>query len=108
MRHLQFRLYGADKRVLEIYQLLDEIGFSGDHHFGARGRRRRASIGDEISDGKIDLMANRGNNRNRRSKDRPRYDLLIEGPQRSEEHTSELQSHHDLVCRLLLEKKKKN
>src|SRR5437667_9301948 len=30
-------------------------------------------------------------------------DLAI---QRSEEHTSELQSHHDLVCRLLLEKKK--
>src|SRR5437667_316284 len=25
---------------------------------------------------------------------------------RSEEHTSELQSHHDLVCRLLLEKKR--
>src|SRR5437773_12462812 len=32
---------------------------------------------------------------------RPRTD-------RSEEHTSELQSHHDLVCRLLLEKKKNN
>src|SRR5215204_6446019 len=30
------------------------------------------------------------------------------GPDRSEEHTSELQSHSDLVCRLLLEKKKKN
>src|SRR5947207_7314381 len=28
-------------------------------------------------------------------------------PIRSEEHTSELQSHSDLVCRLLLEKKKK-
>src|SRR5215468_2468793 len=28
------------------------------------------------------------------------------GDRRSEEHTSELQSHHDLVCRLLLEKKK--
>src|SRR5699024_11498435 len=28
--------------------------------------------------------------------------------QRSEEHTSELQSRFDLVCRLLLEKKKKN
>src|SRR5215211_9447976 len=27
---------------------------------------------------------------------------------RSEEHTSELQSHSDLVCRLLLEKKKHN
>src|SRR5438034_8352932 len=32
-------------------------------------------------------------------------DLIQE---RSEEHTSELQSHSDLVCRLLLEKKKKN
>src|SRR5438132_7843623 len=29
------------------------------------------------------------------------------GLERSEEHTSELQSHSDLVCRLLLEKKKK-
>src|SRR5437588_4397364 len=29
-----------------------------------------------------------------------------EGELRSEEHTSELQSHSDLVCRLLLEKKK--
>src|SRR6266700_5458381 len=29
-------------------------------------------------------------------------------PQRSEEHTSELQSRENLVCRLLLEKKKKN
>src|SRR5262252_7902316 len=29
------------------------------------------------------------------------------GSWRSEEHTSELQSHSDLVCRLLLEKKKK-
>src|SRR5437867_6390880 len=29
-----------------------------------------------------------------------------DGPRRSEEHTSELQSPYDLVCRLLLEKKK--
>src|SRR5438034_5432463 len=34
----------------------------------------------------------------------PKKVVLIE---RSEEHTSELQSHSDLVCRLLLEKKKK-
>src|SRR5260370_1811931 len=31
---------------------------------------------------------------------------LVLGPGRSEEHTSELQSHLNLVCRLLLEKKK--
>src|SRR5437588_7029331 len=32
---------------------------------------------------------------------------LLQHDVRSEEHTSELQSHSDLVCRLLLEKKKK-
>src|SRR5436190_16877348 len=33
----------------------------------------------------------------------------VQHPQaRSEEHTSELQSHSDLVCRLLLEKKKEH
>src|SRR5260221_9079295 len=46
-----------------------------------------------------------------RGVDLPRRSVLdiIEGLQntiRSEEHTSELQSHSDLVCRLLLEKKK--
>src|SRR5436190_10108151 len=41
----------------------------------------------------------------RRHRDRPAVALLADD--RSEEHTSELQSHSDLVCRLLLEKKKK-
>src|SRR5438034_7937757 len=36
-----------------------------------------------------------------------RPDRVEEREVRSEEHTSELQSHSDLVCRLLLEKKKK-
>src|SRR5690242_20844334 len=35
-----------------------------------------------------------------------RCGLLCAGGTRSEEHTSELQSHVNLVCRLLLEKKK--
>src|SRR5258706_5334241 len=33
---------------------------------------------------------------------------IVAGGERSEEHTSELQSLTNLVCRLLLEKKKKN
>src|SRR5699024_11585925 len=36
----------------------------------------------------------------------PWYAPLVTGHMRSEEHTSELQSRFDLVCRLLLEKKK--
>src|SRR5437588_10619337 len=34
------------------------------------------------------------------------YAFAVRRRSRSEEHTSELQSHSDLVCRLLLEKKK--
>src|SRR5947207_7995046 len=34
------------------------------------------------------------------------YEVDADELRRSEEHTSELQSHSDLVCRLLLEKKK--
>src|SRR5437667_3419905 len=36
----------------------------------------------------------------------PVIGAIVSHDRRSEEHTSELQSHHDLVCRLLLEKKK--
>src|SRR5437588_6123603 len=43
----------------------------------------------------------RGSGRRDRTAASPRREA------RSEEHTSELQSHSDLVCRLLLEKKKK-
>src|SRR2546430_9756105 len=44
-----------------------------------------------------------------RSRDRPRRPGRLEHlvGHRSEEHTSELQSQSNLVCRLLLEKKKK-
>src|SRR5690349_23714823 len=45
----------------------------------------------------------RGCRRLRRGRDRP----PVGDHDRSEEHTSELQSRRDLVCRLLLEKKKK-
>src|SRR3989475_8263511 len=37
-----------------------------------------------------------------------RFSGAVLGKTRSEEHTSELQSQSNLVCRLLLEKKKKN
>src|SRR5215211_8378360 len=35
------------------------------------------------------------------------HDQFMPGKTRSEEHTSELQSHSEIVCRLMLEKKKK-
>src|SRR5690349_23491346 len=42
----------------------------------------------------------------RKRRSRPLGELR-RGPRRSEEHTSELQSRRELVCRLLLEKKNK-
>src|SRR5690606_40499179 len=51
---------------------------------------------DEISEmSELRQATSRGNN----------YGTLIRGYVRSEEHTSELQSRENLVCRLLLEKK---
>src|SRR5258707_5261232 len=47
----------------------------------------------------------------RKKRMRPRWYNVARNPppeRRSEEHTSELQSRQYLVCRLLLEKKKKN
>src|SRR5689334_23446184 len=41
------------------------------------------------------------------AEDRPRHESSAVPSHRSEEHTSELQSQFHLVCRLLLEKKKK-
>src|SRR5262245_62304750 len=55
-----------------------------------RSRARRRGHEDRAAAGRGDLRA------------RPR----APAPQRSEEHTSELQSLRHLVCRLLLEKKK--
>src|SRR5215510_16095854 len=45
--------------------------------------------------------------RSRPSRHRPRWMMSRRCRTRSEEHTSELQSRGHLVCRLLLEKKKK-
>src|SRR5437867_7155503 len=64
---------------------------------GVRGRRRPTGV-----------QAAQGRRRDRAAVHQAegRGELLL--GERSEEHTSELQSPYDLVCRLLLEKKKKN
>src|SRR2546422_6813908 len=58
-----------------------------------RARGRRASWKDDRRGAAARERTRRGDSRG--------------GPRRSEEHTSELQSRLHLVCRLLLEKKKK-
>src|SRR2546426_8912627 len=70
------------------------------HALGAAGRRGRCSCrsrGRPHAFGGHSLASGRG----------ARFDASGPGRGRSEEHTSELQSPCILVCRLLLEKKKK-
>src|SRR5437868_12314591 len=81
---------------LEAWEELDKLGYDGvgfnEHHTSPYGLMNSPN-----------LLAASAAQRTKNLK------LLIYGNllPRSEEHTSELQSRFDLVCRLLLEKKKK-
>src|SRR3712207_8576711 len=68
-----------------------------------RGRLRR---GGEVAEGGVDVLRALVEHLRRVAQElRERQPgRRVEGPQRSEEHTSELQSRQYLVCRLLLEK----
>src|SRR5260221_2042361 len=64
-----------------------------------------ARVSAHVLSEEVETVCHVRNDRLRRRKFQSSFlqELLDE---RSEEHTSELQSHSDLVCRLLLEKKK--
>src|SRR3712207_8014790 len=68
-------------------------------------RRRRAERGGDRQP-QLPFRADLLRSWHRRRQARPRRQAASGGRQRSEEHTSELQSRQYLVCRLLLEKKK--
>src|SRR5206468_11374954 len=77
-------LFRSEKLKLEINDYLEIL----------RSRARvQAIVKTELSEVKAEFAT-------------PRKTVIIEQEGRSEEHTSELQSRSDLVCRLLLEKKK--
>src|SRR6478672_3979362 len=86
-----------------VWRFMQRLGFSDRERFLRWSRDNPEAFWDEISrEIGIDWF-------------RPYHRILDDsrGPEwtrwfeRSEEHTSELQSRSDLVCRLLLEKKKK-
>src|SRR5882672_12936361 len=67
-------------------------------------RARRSPVVPGAASGALHLDLARLVRRSLRKSDG--QDPRLHRSRRSEEHTSELQSHSDLVCRLLLEKKK--
>src|SRR5947207_7339651 len=76
-----------------LFRSLMSRHYLPDEHIGSRLGSSEEGLG-------VDLLDTR--TLQKQTIERPLSDAV-----RSEEHTSELQSHSDLVCRLLLEKKKK-
>src|SRR5699024_11377895 len=70
-----------------------EVALSGSTIFRRSATRRAGSVSPQFLSSVREICISR-------------LSLLIRRFCRSEEHTSELQSRFDLVCRLLLEKKK--
>src|SRR3712207_7832161 len=68
---------------------------------------RRMEVGSFVSPRAVPQMADTGDVL-KAAKQLEGLECTVLVPNRSEEHTSELQSRQYLVCRLLLEKKKKN
>src|SRR5207248_9684807 len=77
---------------------LRQRGSDEVHDGGRCGEHRRAEQEGGQDHGRQPRRAERDGRRDA-------YDQPCGGERRSEEHTSELQSPYDLVCRLLLEKK---
>src|SRR3712207_6877385 len=90
------------RSTLFPYTTLFRSGRGGDRH-----RDRGEDRGDDEQRGepaeRADAALVRADARVGRGEEEP-----VQREQRSEEHTSELQSRQYLVCRLLLEKKKKS
>src|SRR5437868_9005018 len=90
----------SDTTTTELYTLSlhDALPISADEHQVGEALDVGANVADGSRDAdfRVAIQGRGGGHRRRRNKN-----------QRSEEHTSELQSRFDLVCRLLLEKKKK-
>src|SRR5256886_10451408 len=76
--------------ILDVTQTSEKLGKSAGKDIAAQKATYPAVIGLEASRAEARRLTNAAQNA------------------RSEEHTSELQSQSNLVCRLLLEKKKKN
>src|SRR2546421_10083077 len=92
----------AQGRVRVLFPLdpTDDDFVRGGRTIEVRGRGDREAFYVDDADGAGLVLA-------ARSAAPFKFDGFVRGDHRSEEHTSELQSRSDLVCRLLLEKKKK-
>src|SRR5690606_14009243 len=89
---------------LNNYEIAPTIGMDRDGLLQDRAKRRKHGLPPELRPAKLEDEAANEFHYLRRDSDWVTAELTL----RSEEHTSELQSRENLVCRLRLEKKKAN
>src|SRR5688572_32205733 len=107
----KIRIYYRAPSHVPLWKVMEECGFMEKHGLAMEmgsleGQRKRAAEG--LKAGDLDIVS--GNHHNlyaRKALHGDPYVHIAQSNNRSEEHTSELQSQSNLVCRLLLEKKKK-
>ena len=88
---------GPHRRLEAALQAIDAragLFLGGHHHFGGSRWRWRAEVRDEVGDRDVDLVSDRGNDRHRGRRDRPRQDLLVERPEILDRSAAASDDHH--------------
>src|SRR5207249_7759666 len=102
----------SPKRETAFRNLCEKAGAQVKDTYRTMGRYDLAAIVDAPDDVTLNAivysLGSLGNVRTETLRAFTRQETEADVAERSEEHTSELQSRFDLVCRLLLEKKKQN
>src|SRR5207249_9230874 len=93
------------REVAALHRSLVRHGFSAIALHGDMDQSARTAALDQFRKNEVTLLV--ASDVAARGLDIPAVSHIFNFDVRSEEHTSELQSRFDLVCRLLLEKKKK-
>src|SRR3712207_6934810 len=102
MDRVSFIFFFNDTATTEIYTLSLHDALPIYQHEHAVGRADR----EHVHDRRLERHHHRPEDDHQHDEAQPEH--RAEEERRSEEHTSELQSRQYLVCRLLLEKKKKS
>src|SRR5438477_7031375 len=97
---------GGDRAYRLLAEALKQTKRVAVGQYAARGKQYLISVRPEANGLVMEQL--RYANEIRSIADVPIPKIEVKKPERSEEHTSELQSHVNLVCRLLLEKQNSN
>ncbi len=81
VRLAQHAVHARHGAFAEIERLGHQVGAYRHGHLGGGAGRRRATVGDEVDQRRVGLVAHRRDQWDGRRRGRPHHDLLVEGPE---------------------------